>query len=67
MKNIFLTSVTVVLLVSCGKDYHCDCTATDPTHNDRFLLENYKEEDAVAKCAEFNESGVVDGWACELE
>ena len=67
MKKILITSFTAFVLFSCGKDYHCNCTATDSTHDESFLLENYKEDDAKAKCDEFNVSGMVDGWACELD
>ncbi|NOQ75940.1 MAG: hypothetical protein GQ574_28295 [Crocinitomix sp.] len=67
MKKLLITSIVALALFSCGKNYYCDCSATDTSHNDSFLLENYKEDDAIAKCAEFDTSGVVDGWSCELK
>lgn len=67
MKKILIISISIFALSSCGKDYVCDCTATDPANNDSFLLENYKEDNAKTKCNEFSNSGNVDGWACELK
>jgi len=66
MKKILIAFLASFALSSCGKDYQCACTATDTANNDSFLLENYKEDDAKDKCDEFNNSGVVDGWSCEL-
>ena len=66
MKKMIMALSLTLILISCGKDYTCDCTANDSVNNESFLLENYKEEDAKSKCDEFNNSGLVDGWSCEL-
>jgi len=61
-KVILVVAVAMMTLVSCKKDYTCECTST-LLGNTSFLIENSSESDAKAACEETGSSITT----CELK
>jgi hypothetical protein len=56
MKKVFIVMVMGLLLVSCKKDWSCECTAGELTHTE--TINNKTLKDAQDEC---NDSGTVLG------